>query len=1360
MSLTRYFVFVALLAFLAACSGAGSSNHLGDGGMGDGGDGGDPDSDPPPPPPPCEPPTCEELELDGRSPCGISVAKNSCNVSVLVDCSAAEGEPACPGVLFCAEDEDGVNRCREPENNCAPLDEATACAGVSCGTASDGCGGQVQCPSTCQSGDLCITGGCVTPTCTAKDCTNAGPEGTPVLCGVWGDGCDGTIDCNRPADEGGCADGLVCKGTDGTCTEPECTPMSASLACEGTCGLVSDGCESSIDCVAEGYTCPDGMTCGGGGTSGVCGMGECTPADPLVVCAGKCGLVGDGCGTVLYNCSLPENGGVMCTGQEYCGGGNVLNECGAPECNPLTEAEACTTNSYDCGAVSDGCGGTVSCGACDSGAGEICGYGGAYNVCGTPSCQPIAVETACAGKCGQVSNGCTGYYECGAGNGGITCTGGDWCGAEAPNTCGGAPTCEATTCAALGYTCGYAPDGCSGILNCWPEGQSACPNANEACIGNPATCVAGSGGGGCTGPLCDYVPSCSGQPQQTRVSGRVTTPDGELGVPNAIVYIPQDPSAPLPAITAGPSCDLCEDEDDVLGPVLAGAITDFRGEFTLEGNIPVGVPFNLVVKAGKWRRVIEVPAGETTNCQTASVGNAYTTLPAHKTDGLAGTHMPLIAIATGDADAMECVFYKMGIDPSEFTTYTGTGRIHLYRQNGARLESVGLRCDHGSRSQCRAPACQESQTACQSTPCRSSGTNCNWNANGHPIASQLYDGNLSNGEFENYDLVVWDCEGGSRADYTGGGYANARSRMLSYVNSGGRFFASHWSYDWLRNNGTLANSATWSTTCCTDTDRAYVSFGRPRANASRIQTYARWLHNEGAGTVLFDGNGDPNFAYMQVTDPRDQATSVNVGSDEWMFRTTNTTESTFPPFAPGSNTSVQQFSFNTPFNEPANACGRVAYTAFHVVTSGSGSTFPGNCGASATLNAQEKTLAYMLFDLAACISEGEPPQPPECTPITWEQACVVGVCGTLSNGCGGIIDCGNTCPQGQFCGVGGVCVDQTCTPATCASLGANCGEYVDGCGGTTGNCGDCAQGQVCGLNQVGVCGTPACTPLDCLAVGADCGLVGNGCGDVIDCGECDPGLACGGDGVPNVCGVGVCTPATCEDFGYNCGLAGDGCGGQISCGECGAPNTCGGGGEANVCGAPACVPLTCETTGAECGWIGDGCGGAVNCLPCENGGVCGGAGPNLCGDPCIPIDCTAADAECGAVADGCGNIIQCGTCDDGFVCGAQEANQCGTGTCTPTTCEAAGANCGFIGDGCGATTFCGDCTVPGETCGGGNQANVCGSGQGGCTPRTCEDVDAECGALGNGCGGLLNCGSCPSHLQCGLLQPNQCGGIG
>ena len=54
-----------------------------------------------------------------------------------------------------------------------------------------------------------------------------------------------------------------------------------------------------------------------------------------------------------------------------------------------------------------------------------------------------------------------------------------------------------------------------------------------------------------------------------------------------------------------------------------------------------------------------------------------------------------------------------------------------------------------------------------------------------------------------------------------------------------------------------------------------------------------------------------------------------------------------------------------------------------------------------------------------------------------------------------------------------------------------------------------------------------------------------------------------------------------------------------------------------------------------------------------------------------------------------------------------------TGDATPpvcfTSCAEAGANCGPVGDGCGGTIDCGMCVAP-QTCGGGGTANLCGGG--------------------------------------------------
>src|SRR5262249_22616085 len=91
--------------------------------------------------------------------------------------------------------------------------------------------------------------------------------------------------------------------------------------------------------------------------------------------------------------------------------------------------------------------------------------------------------------------------------------------------------------------------------------------------------------------------------------------------------------------------------------------------------------------------------------------------------------------------------------------------------------------------------------------------------------------------------------------------------------------------------------------------------------------------------------------------------------------------------------------------------------------------------------------------------------------------------------------------------------------------------------------------------------------------------------------------------------------------------------------------------------------------------------------------------------------------------------------------------------CAPATCAGAGANCGMLADGCGGTLDCGTCPLP-EACGGGGTPNVCG----GCTPTTCAAAGANCGTIADGCGGTLDCGTCTLPETCsGSGTPNVCG---
>jgi hypothetical protein len=246
-------------------------------------------------------------------------------------------------------------------------------------------------------------------------------------------------------------------------------------------------------------------------------------------------------------------------------------------------------------------------------------------------------------------------------------------------------------------------------------------------------------------------------------------------------------------------------------------------------------------------------------------------------------------------------------------------------------------------------------------------------------------------------------------------------------------------------------------------------------------------------------------------------------------------------------------------------------------------------------------------------------------------------CGSINDGCGGILECPD-CPAGQQCGTADVnkhvCIsaDPNCKHLTCDQPGGKlCGKIGDGCGGAL-DCGDsCPSGQSCGGGGTpNVCGAgpgSMCKATTCdQPTGRYCGSIGDGCGKMIDCGNCPSGMSCGTGTRASVCVPATCTaPLPCKlSNGQYCGMVGDGCGNTIDCGTCPMGETCGGRGTKGVCAAPpdpTCKPIDCNPMGGGqyCGKIGDGCGSSVDCGNCPNGAVCGGNGvPNVCpgGPPC------------------------------------------------------------------------------------------------------------------------------------------------
>jgi len=1331
------FAVVCLAVVASACSGDGSGGNGGNnsGGSGDGlggadtvggggngpnggtggdilgGDGGSSNGN-------CEPTSCEAL---GKT-CGV--VADGCGE--LLNCGA------CGDGQVCGLTE--INVCAGIEDICVKLSQEAACAGKQCGVEGDGCGGTIDCGS-CPGGQTCgllaayqcaATPGGSTTDCAARipSCASVG-----ATCGKIGNGCGGLIDCD--AESGGCLTGYLC-GNDPahpqTCAPYDaCEPLGAALACTGTCGQVGDGCGGTIDCEVEGLGCTGEDTCGGGGVPFECGQDgdySCDPMEDAEACAGKeCGYVGDGCGTAV-DCSF----GSGCGANSQCKNGQC--EAIIPGCTLIAEATACSGK--ECGLAGDGCGGSYSCGSNDGGcpSGEECGVSSAYQ-CDVPprdpndpACVGLTRGEACAGKeCGVAYNGCGtapgDTYQCGSLPNGA-CPTNEFCGARSAYQCDPLPTppvCNpnGATCASLGWACGTAVGNCGQPINCAAEGRTC--NATQTCVGGvtgPTKCESPFANPEEECPLCNSVPTTC---NTTKLTGRVIASgqaDGntlnQVRVPNAFVYILRtNDTTDLPAIgtglpsSNGLSCDRCEDQD--LGPVLAGDVTDANGNWELEGNVPVGQEFLLVTKVGKFRRAqrMTLPAGAACNTtplatgmstaggETAGQGSEYqdnpTRLPRRMNDGLA-VNIPKMAITTGKIDAMECVFYKMGLAQTVFGNFNATPpaaqRIDLYR---------------GASS-----ASPEGASIDVNTP--------------HDAA--LYN-DLS--RLEKYDMVVSDCEGtswdgsgGSFAQRGDGSDASQGGNVRQYVNRGGRMFLSHLSFSWLHQNGTttyntntalatgLGQSSTWNTSLSTDnTGTGRVSLVGGRSNVSpRIETFADWMVNEGVTSAATT----PLSYTFSINQPRSQNLTIVAGTEEFVHRT-------------DGNQRIQQFSFNTPFGAPDSAaCGRVAYSGFHVVA-GSGdspyqtSIFPQHC--TGDLSAQEKILLFMLFDLGTCV--GEEPEPPECTPVE----CGTGQCGVVPNGCGGTQNCGG-CAAGQVCDDNLCRVE--CVKTTCAAQGIACSTIADGCGGTLEcDCNICTPDQQADVCTVGVCGYQP-----------------DGCSNVIYCGDC-----------PN-----SCVPETDCPAGV-CGTIGNGCDGTITCDPCPTGEICGAAG-ANECGPPVCRPLECyeliDRFGIECGVVGDGCGQTKNCGTCPPGQICTvvNGQPNRCAG-CVPKtrEQACAGLECGAVGDGCGGTIDCGTCPTGEYCGSVSPNRCDPGPqCTPQACPS-GAECGVVGNGCGGTVDCGTCPA-GQLCGV-YEPYKCG----GCTPQTCQSAGAQCGKIGDGCGNELDCGQCAPSFICGLGRANQCG---
>jgi len=285
---------------------------------------------------------------------------------------------------------------------------------IACGPAGDGCGNLIAggCGS-CPTGQTCggggVSGQCgAAPvdggTCTAETCASY-----PGQCGQQSDGCGNlTANCTCPAGQS-CNSGVCSPPSDGGSTG--CVPLTCASYPAGTCGEQSDGCGNlTPDC----NPCTPPQTCGGAGVANQCGMPPATSCMPQPCPSSiMCGPASDGCGGVIASCGT-------CTPPQTCGGGGTSGVCGG---NSGCVPETCGQQSIACGPAGDGCGNVIQCGPCP--AGQTCGGGGVSGQCGGGSmCVPKTCAELNI-TCGPAGDGCGNLIAtCGTCTPPATCGGG------------------------------------------------------------------------------------------------------------------------------------------------------------------------------------------------------------------------------------------------------------------------------------------------------------------------------------------------------------------------------------------------------------------------------------------------------------------------------------------------------------------------------------------------------------------------------------------------------------------------------------------------------------------------------------------------------------------------------------------------------------------------------------------------------------------------------------------------------------------------------------------------------------------------------------------------------------------------
>ena len=409
------------------------------------------------------------------------------------------------------------------------------------------------------------------------------------------------------------------------------------------------------------------------------------------------------------------------------------------------------------------------------------------------------------------------------------------------------------------------------------------------------------------------ITSSCDDPKQTKVTGTVFSPAGNLPLYNVVVYVPLAGET-QPPIAEGASCDKCSGSQ---ARGVAVALTDEAGSFTLEG-VPEGDNVPLVIQVGKWRREVTIP--HVAACTTTALDDhELTRLPRNQSEG----HLPKIAMVTGHSDALECLLRKLGIDDAEFTLDGEPGRVNMFYGCASKSGVFG---------------------ANKFTPELGGGAFPN-------AVTSLY---ANPAKLGSYDMLVLSCEGHGCDDQK---TPENGATLKGYADAGGRILFDHMHFRWF-----VKAIEAWEQIGEFDTgddfppDTSFtVETGFPKGAA-----FSKWLVNVGASKtagqlVIAKGQKSAKVANAPIAQPW----VTGAGAIQYM----------------SVNTPVEMSA--TPENQCGRFIHTDLHVAGNSTSSSDqGTPFPGGCD-KGDLTPEEKALAFMIFDLSNCVmEEREVPKPP------------------------------------------------------------------------------------------------------------------------------------------------------------------------------------------------------------------------------------------------------------------------------------------------------------------------------------------------------------------------------------------------